>query len=110
MGNELVCPYTNCGKGFKQPILLASKREVSRESYYAYPHCRLKVDLVLKDRKDLSSVEAIAAADSEAHVAMERRPKDCAQYVGYLSTISENTALPDKCLTCPRAMLCIARR
>ena len=106
MGNELVCPYGNCRKGFKQPILLASKGELSRVSFYACPHCHSKVDLVLKDSKDLGSVEAVAAYP-EAHVAVGRKPEGCMHYMGYLETLPENAPLPDKCLTCPRAMLCI---
>ena len=107
MGNDLVCPYGNCGKGFKQPILLASRGELSRESYYACPHCHSKVDLVLKDRRDLGSVEAVAAADPESPAIMEKRPEGCIHYIGYLQGLSENNPLPDKCLTCPKVMLCI---
>jgi DNA-directed RNA polymerase subunit RPC12/RpoP len=107
MGNELVCPYSNCGRGFKQPILLASTGELSRESYYACPHCHSKVDLVLKDRKDLSSAEAVAVTDPDDHVVLGRRPEGCMHYIGYLETLPENASLPDKCLTCPRVMSCI---
>ena len=109
MGNDLVCPYGSCGKGFKQPILLASRGKLSSESYYACPHCHSKVDLVLKDRRNLSSVEAVAVTDPETHAVMEKKPEDCTHYIGYLQTISENTPLPDKCLTCPRVMLCMVR-
>jgi DNA-directed RNA polymerase subunit RPC12/RpoP len=107
MGNDLVCPYSNCGKGFKQPVLLASRAELSRESYYACPHCHSKVDIVLKDRRDLGSVEAVAVADPDNPAVTERRPEGCVHYVGYLQTRSENTPLPDRCLTCPKLMLCI---
>jgi DNA-directed RNA polymerase subunit RPC12/RpoP len=109
MGSNLVCPYDSCGKGFKQPILLARKGELFIESYYACPHCHSKVDLVLKDRRDLRSVQVVAAADLETHVALGKRPEGCAHYIGYLQKLSENTTLPDECLTCPRAMLCIVR-
>jgi len=110
MGNELVCPYHNCGKGFKQPILLANRSELSGESYYACPHCHSKLDLVLKDRRDLSSVEAVAIGDLDARVSMEKKPANCTHYLGYLKTLSENAPLPDKCLTCPRVMVCMVRR
>jgi DNA-directed RNA polymerase subunit RPC12/RpoP len=107
MGNDLMCPYVNCGKGFKQPILLASRGELSRESYHACPHCHSKVDIILKDRGELGSVEAVAVADPENLAVMEKRPEGCINYVGYLQARSENTPLLDRCLTCPKVMLCI---
>jgi DNA-directed RNA polymerase subunit RPC12/RpoP len=110
MRNDLVCPYGNCGKEFKQPILLASKNELPRESYYACPHCHSKVDLILKDSRDLSSVKAVAATDIEAHSATGKKPNDCTHYLGYLRTLSEDAPLPDTCLACPKVMLCFVRR
>lgn len=72
MGNDLVCPYGSCGKEFRQPILLASEGELYRESYYACPHCHSKLDLVLKDSRDLSSVQAVASTDLKVHVRARR--------------------------------------
>jgi DNA-directed RNA polymerase subunit RPC12/RpoP len=109
MGNDLVCPYGSCGKEFRQPILLASEGELSRESYYACPHCHSKLDLVLKDSRDLSSVEAVASTDLKVHVAEEKKPESCTYYIGYLKTLSEDAPLPERCLTCPKVMLCFAR-
>jgi DNA-directed RNA polymerase subunit RPC12/RpoP len=109
MGSDLTCPYGNCGKEFKQPILLSSEGELPVESYYACPHCHSKLDLVLKDSRNLGSVEAVVSTDVKIHVAKEDRPESCTHYVGYLKTLPEDAPIPERCLTCPSVMLCFAR-
>jgi DNA-directed RNA polymerase subunit RPC12/RpoP len=109
MGNGLVCPYDKCGKEFKQPVLLSSSAEVTRETYYACPHCHSKLDLVLKDAKNFSIVEAIASSDMKTPSCKEDTPKNCPHYVGYLKTLPEDVPLPERCLTCPKVMLCFVR-
>jgi DNA-directed RNA polymerase subunit RPC12/RpoP len=108
MGNDLVCPYETCGKEFKQPILLTDEAE-QHETYYACPHCHSKVDLILQNAKDLSTVKVVASIDVKAYICKEERPENCLHYIGYLRILPENHSLPEGCLTCPKVMLCIAK-
>lgn len=109
MGNGLVCPYDKCGKEFKQPVLLSSEAQLTREIYYACPHCHSKLDLVITDAKNLSSAKAIAAADVEKHICKEEKPENCAHFAGYLKTLPDDASIPEDCLTCPKIMLCFVR-
>lgn len=106
MGSDLVCPYDKCGKEFKQPVLLSSEADLTRETYYACPHCHSKLDLVLTDAKNLSAIEVIAATDTKAHVCKEEKPESCSNYIGYLKTLPDDISIPEKCLTCPKIVLC----
>lgn len=109
MGNGLVCPYDKCGKEFKQPVLLSSEAQLTRETYYACPHCHSKLDLVLTDTKDFKTVEAIAAPDTKTYVCNGEKPENCSHYIGFLKTLPEDTAIPERCLTCPKIVLCFVR-
>ena len=109
MGSDLVCPYENCGKGFKQPVLLTDEAEVQHETYYACPHCLSKVDLVLQDAKNFGAVKAVASVDAKTHFCKQQKPDDCPHYIGYLKALPENASLPEGCLTCPKVMLCLAK-
>jgi hypothetical protein len=105
MGNHLVCPYKNCGKGFEQPVLFMKEARCLREMYYACPHCHSKVDL-LSQNKDFSKVKAVASVDVKAYACREARPENCSHYIGYLKTQPENMPLPEECLTCQKVLLC----
>ena len=109
MGSDLVCPYGNCGKEFKQPVLLTNEAESLHETYYACPHCHSKVDLVLQDGEDLSTVKVVASVDVKAYVSKDERPESCPHFIGYLRMVPESASLPEGCLTCPKVMLCIAK-
>lgn len=108
MGSDLVCPYGNCGKGFKQPVLLTNEA-VLHETYYACPHCHSKLDIVLQDASNFGNVKAVASVDVKAYASREERPENCPHHIGYLKTLPENISLPEGCLTCPKAMVCIAK-
>jgi DNA-directed RNA polymerase subunit RPC12/RpoP len=109
MGSDLVCPYKTCGKEFKQPILLTNEAESLHTTYYACPHCHSKVDLILRDAEDLKTVKAVASIDAKTHVCKQKGPENCPHYVGYLRTLPENYLLPERCLTCPKVILCITK-
>lgn len=109
MGNDLVCPYRTCGKDFKQPVLLINETDSQHETYYACPHCHSKVDLVLQDAKDIGTAKAVASVDVKAFISKEERPENCPHYIGYLKTLPENASLPERCLACPKVMLCFVR-
>ena len=108
MGSELVCPYENCGKEFKQLVMLTNETENQHETYYACPHCHSRVDLILQDMKDFTTVRAVVSVDAKAYKRKEERPENCPHYVGYLKALPENMPLPDDCLICPKAMICFA--
>lgn len=108
MGSDLVCPYENCGKEFKQPVLLFNEAAL-HETYYACPHCHSKLNHILQDAKNFSTVKAVASIDAKAYLCKEERPENCPHHIGYLKTLPENESLPEGCLTCPKAIVCIAK-
>lgn len=67
---------------------------------------------MLKDAKNFSAVEVVAAADDDdarVHVCKEEKPEGCPHFVGYLKTLPEDLSIPEGCLTCPKIMLCFVR-
>jgi len=37
-------------------------------------------------------------------------PAKCANYVGFLNTLSKDAPIPDDCLVCPKVLQCSVRR
>lgn len=109
MGSDLVCPYENCGKEFKQPVLLTNESEARRETYYACPHCLSKVDLILQDANNFNTIKAVASNDVKTPFCKRQKPENCSHYIGYLKTLPENASLPEGCLTCQKVLVCIAK-
>lgn len=109
MGGDLVCPYGNCGKEFRQPVVLTNETETEHKKYYACPHCLSKVDLVLQDAKNFSTVKAVASIDPKIYSYKQQKPENCTFYIEYLKALLDNTPLPEACLICSKVMVCIAK-
>lgn len=105
IGSGLVCSYQIYDKSAAYSAHYEA--ESLHETYYARTHCHSKVDLILQDAKDLTTVKVVASVDAKACVCKEERPENCPHYVGYLKILPENHSLPEECLTRPK-MLCIA--
>jgi hypothetical protein len=110
VGDELVCPYDKCGKGFAQPLLLTDDGKLPRETYYACPHCFSKVDLILDDGKDFRTVKVMASVDVEVRAPVEKKPENCLHHLGFLKLLPEDEPIPEECLVCPKIMECFVRQ
>ena len=102
---KLQCPYSSCRKTFEKPIVLADKSQVVRETYYACPHCRSKVELILDDPVH----PRLVSVDDEFYVG-RRAPNQCPHYIGYLRELPGDSDLPDGCAVCPKVMQCFIKK
>ena len=64
-GDSLVCPYARCGRSFAQPVLVTDGSKLPRETYYACPHCMMRLELSLETegRKGVGHVHVEAFDD-----------------------------------------------
>jgi len=100
----LHCPYTQCKKRFEKPIVLMDTTKILRETYYACPHCRNKLDVsVDKTSGGLISIEKTSDPIDVA-------PANCKHYFGYLKLLDENAQIPDECATCSKVMQCFIKK
>ena len=102
---KLHCPYAICNKTFEKPIVLTDKTKLVRETFYACPHCRSKIEIRVEDPHNPRLVQVEGAL----HIA-QKVPRQCEYGFGYLGNLSENADIPDKCAVCPKVMQCFIRK
>lgn len=102
---KLQCPYAECHRTFEKPIVLADKTRLVRETYYACPHCRSRIEIIVEDPNSprLIQVDGMFNAGQKA-------PAQCKHGFGHLGEMSDNADIPDECAVCPRVMQCFVRR
>ena len=91
------CPHPDCGKKFSQLIMLVDSTKVPRDTYYACPHCKSRID-VLFERKILKF--------SNHSRATKEKSSECPHYFGYLKLFLKGAEIPEDCLTCRRLTEC----
>jgi len=97
-----VCPYLQCRRTFRKPLMLTDGSKVPRETYYACPHCLSKVDVAVDGRENVHMLSVEASERNELGKLVE-----CAYHFGYLKNLPKG-AIPDECLTCANLMKCAA--
>ncbi len=104
-GGKLQCPYDMCKKVFDKPVVMLDSTSVVRETYYACPHCRSKVEIDVGDplHPRLLSVDDPVFVDRRAPVA-------CDHFVGYLRDLPGDVGIPDKCAVCPKVIQCSVKK
>ena len=102
---KLHCPYSMCNKAFEKPIVLTDTTKLIRETYYACPHCRSKIDIVVEDPNNpqLVQVEGLFNTNQKA-------PTQCRHAFGFLGDMPDNADIPDECAVCPKVMQCFIKR
>ncbi len=102
---KLQCPYAMCHKTFEKPIVLTDTSQVVRETYYACPHCRSKIEIIVEDpgHPRIVSVEGMLTIG-------QRAPTDCRHQFGYLGDLPDNANIPDECAICPKVMQCFIKK
>ena len=99
---SLVCPYNNCGKKFGKLIMLTDATKIPRDTYYACPHCKTQIDVLVEGRS-LFSIERHGNGK-------EAPPMGCPFHYGYLSELkqmSKDFPTPKECLACPQITDCL---
>lgn len=96
-----ICPYHQCRKTFRKPLMLTDSSKIPRETYYACPYCLSKVNISTGNVKcpQISSVESLERNDLAKLV-------ECPYHFGYLKNLPKNSSIPDKCFTCSNLIKC----
>lgn len=103
--------------------------KLPRETYYACPHCMLRLELLLEgSRRDGLGHVHVKAVDDEALLQFEvgdrnrgmgeavsspqatRPSKSCKHFLGYLRCLPEADGIPDECAVCPNIVQCYIKR
>jgi hypothetical protein len=104
--------------------MVTDSSKLPRETYYACPHCMLKLELTLqnenidksghvcihtaKDEALLSELKIRTSGLSEAvsNPQTTRPTKGCKHFLGYLQTHNFGAEIPDECAICPNIVKC----
>ncbi|UCF59035.1 MAG: hypothetical protein JSV15_01020 [Candidatus Bathyarchaeota archaeon] len=100
--SSLVCPYSNCAKKFAKLIMLTDVTKIPRDTYYACPHCKSRVDIVVQNQ-DLFSIKPHGNGK-------EAPPMACPFHFGYLAElkkISKDFPTPKDCWACRQITECL---
>ncbi|MEA2090500.1 MAG: hypothetical protein U9O89_07085 [Thermoproteota archaeon] len=106
---SFTCPYKKCGKKFQKPVMLTDSSKIPRETYYVCPHCHSKLEIILKDQKNLNSISVKTSGNPAETQVKNLAPPNCPHYFGYLKTLSDDAPIPDECSTCPEIMRCFVK-
>lgn len=90
------CPH--CGKAFNKLAMLVDDSGMIRETYYACPHCKSRVDL---------KVNSKALQFSRKGKDVSPSASNCPYYFGYLSLFCNGGVVPETCLTCSKITRCM---
>ena len=127
LGSEdLVCPYSGCGRSFEQPVIVTDYSKLPRETHYACPHCMLKLELLLEGgaKDNFGHVHLRAVEDERLEIgdkgkrmgepvssAVASRPsKACRHFLGYLRCLPLGANIPDECAVCPSIVKCYIKK
>ncbi len=102
---KLQCPYAMCNKTFEKPIVLCDESQLVRETYYACPHCRSKIEIDVTDPMH----PTLAGVDNTFYVG-QRAPVGCPHGFGYLRALPSDVEIPDECAVCPKVVQCSVRK
>lgn len=129
LGEDLKCPYSTCGRSFKQPVMVTDSSKLPRETHFACPHCMLKLGLQMGESgKNISEHVSLRAIDDESslfHLTSSDRDKNweqavsstqatrpskaCRHYMGYLKELPHGFEIPNECAVCSKILRCHAR-
>jgi len=98
-----VCPYFQCRRTFRKPLMLTDSSKTPRETYYACPHCLSKVDVTVDNLKDVQKF-SIKVSERNGLAGLV----ECPRHFGYLKDLPKDGSIPDKCLTCANLIQCSA--
>ena len=92
------CPHQECGKKFDQLIMLVDNAKVPRETYYACPHCKSRINIVV-DSENLKFSKRSRRGNGG-------KESGCPYYFGYLKLFYNGDQIPEGCMLCSRLIEC----
>ena len=92
------CPHKDCGKQFDQLVMLVDNTKIPRETYYACPHCKSRINIKF-DRKNLKF-------KNRSWKSKGAKNNGCTHYFGYLKLFYTGDQIPEECMMCPRLIEC----
>ena len=95
------CPYSQCRKTFRKPLMLTDSSKIPRETYYACPYCLSKINMITDDPEDVQKTSVKVSETNGLAGIIE-----CPHHFGYLKKLGKNASIPDECLSCFRLMEC----
>jgi len=98
-----ICPYVQCRRTFRKPLMLIDNSKIPRENYYACPVCLSRVDVTVDNEENMSRFSVKASEKNGLARVIE-----CPYHFGYLKSLPRDSSIPDKCLTCANLMQCAA--
>lgn len=108
---QLVCPNAECAKTFEKPIVLTDNLSIPRQTYYACPHCRSKLKIVVENGKFMKIVSVKKPDEVLTFPSGKKEIKEhCPYFFGYLKNLPEEQPIPDECLTCPKIIQCFVSK
>jgi hypothetical protein len=111
--------------------MVTDQSRLPRETYYACPHCMLRLELSLNNTggNDVIQVQAKAMSDFEgflsefnvsrknsrlgeavSSVQATRPSKSCRHFLGYLRGLPLDATIPDECAVCSNLVQCYIKR
>ncbi len=104
--------------------MVTDASKLPRETFYACPHCMLRLELLLDNEGgSLSTIQVQASEGVELGCGCERklgegvssavasRPsKSCRHYLGFLRSLPLGVDIPDECSVCPSIVHCYVKR
>ena len=98
-----VCPYSQCRRTFRKPLMLTDSSKIPRETYYACPNCLSKVDVAVDNTENMHKLSIKVSEGNGLAGIIE-----CPYYFGYLRNFPKGRSIPDKCFVCANLMQCSA--
>ena len=92
------CPHENCGKEFGQLAMLVDNSKIPRDTYYACPYCKSKINVQF-DRKSLRFKKRARRFGGD-------KSNECSHHFGYLKLFYSGDQIPEECMMCPRLIEC----
>lgn len=110
--------------------MVTDHSKLPRETYYACPHCMLRLELLLDGGRGvglghvqvktsnndflLSQLEVVdktrGLGEAVSSAQATRPSKSCRHFLGYLRGLPESASIPDECAVCPSIMQCYIKR
>jgi hypothetical protein len=107
------CPNPKCEKKFENLIIVHNNSQMPSDSYYACPHCLMKLDPIATQilKKEEISIEEKTEEKIEitdTHPEKEI-PQGCPQYFGYMYVRPKDDIIPQECLICQKMLDCTVK-
>ena len=96
-----ICPYPQCRRTFRKPLMLTDASKMPRETYYACPHCLSRVDVTVDNEENMHNFSIKASERNKLATLVE-----CPHHFGYLKSLPKDNSIPEKCLTCANLIQC----